>query len=959
MRRAAPALLAFVISGTALSTRPAAAQPATTHPRIWITADDLPRLRSWAVPSNPLYAQGIKPALDAAVVTYQTVFFPGGQPANPFPDAGSSNWEQYPVEAYAEFFAFHSLIDPSPSARIQYAQYARNLLMYAMDRAVLGVAAGQPFRSANFSLFNRSRWWGEGWALTVDWIHDAVDAGGNPILTAQDKATIRTVFLRWINESLNAATSGNEHPQPIGVLNDPQLLADTEQLRWALNNYYHGHMRHVTMLSLPLDAADDPGGTLRAYVTNATGAWLYQVYALLERPETVIAAYGLPANTPGLGMGWGGSCAEGSAYGISIGHVMESLLALKTAGYDSVALSGPQIELIRSGYWDRFLQGFVTSLMPEAKVFPEVSYMGPLYQVPTYGDVIHSYVTESWVQPFGALLALDRTTGNTPRMARTRWILKNVLPGGSASFLDRVGDIWGNSYVTHAIFQFLGFDPGAAEVDARIGSPTSFWDPSTGRLLARTDWGPQGSLLAFKASWKTISHQNADAGTFDFVRKGEWLTKELSGYANMEVIGTPQYKNGISIKNRCTCPSGTPYLSWYETTIWESGGQWLLGTNAGDPVTRASTGADWAHAFADLTDLYNSPSIWTPEDALLDVQHASRSLVWLAPDHVVVYDRAETASAGLFKRFHLNFFTNPTVGGGLATQTLASGQRLFARTLLPASPQVTVVPIVESELGGDQIAELEKTAFRMTVEDPGMPQVARFLHVLSGADAGASAPAVQRVTSTGGTAFDGAAVAGRVALFPVDATAPFGSLSYTAPAGTTQHVITGLVPNASYDAALSSGGGGVAVTVTPGSAVRADAAGVLVLPPASPASFYTLAPCRAVDTRDAAGPRGGPALAAGPSTRAFALAGVCGVPVDAAAVSLNVAAVNPAAAGDLRLFATGTSAPVATSLAFRAGIVRANNAVASVSRDGTASVTVQNDAAGTTDVILDVNGYFR
>src|SRR6185312_4465650 len=28
------------------------AQP---HPRIWITADDLPRLRSWATPSNPVY----------------------------------------------------------------------------------------------------------------------------------------------------------------------------------------------------------------------------------------------------------------------------------------------------------------------------------------------------------------------------------------------------------------------------------------------------------------------------------------------------------------------------------------------------------------------------------------------------------------------------------------------------------------------------------------------------------------------------------------------------------------------------------------------------------------------------------------------------------------------------------------------------------------------------------------
>ena len=29
--------------------------PVTTHPRRWLRAEDLPRLRSWAVPSNPMY----------------------------------------------------------------------------------------------------------------------------------------------------------------------------------------------------------------------------------------------------------------------------------------------------------------------------------------------------------------------------------------------------------------------------------------------------------------------------------------------------------------------------------------------------------------------------------------------------------------------------------------------------------------------------------------------------------------------------------------------------------------------------------------------------------------------------------------------------------------------------------------------------------------------------------------
>ena len=30
-------------------------QPVPSHPRLWITTNDLPRLRSWATPTNPVY----------------------------------------------------------------------------------------------------------------------------------------------------------------------------------------------------------------------------------------------------------------------------------------------------------------------------------------------------------------------------------------------------------------------------------------------------------------------------------------------------------------------------------------------------------------------------------------------------------------------------------------------------------------------------------------------------------------------------------------------------------------------------------------------------------------------------------------------------------------------------------------------------------------------------------------
>jgi len=121
-------------------------------------------------------------------------------------------------------------------------------------------------------------------------------------------------------------------------------------------------------------------------------------------------------------------------------------------------------------------------------------------------------------------------------------------------------------------------------------------------------------------------------------------------------------------------------------------------------------------------------------------------------------------------------------------------------------------------------------------------------------------------------------------------------------------------------------------------------------------SFYTLAPCRVVDTRRAAGDLGGPALAAG-ETRAFPLAGACGIPAGAAALSVNVTVTQSTAAGDLAVFAAGLPAGLPL-IEYRAGQTRANNAVVRLSETGALSVSC-GQAAGTVHVIVDVTGAFR
>jgi hypothetical protein len=121
--------------------------------------------------------------------------------------------------------------------------------------------------------------------------------------------------------------------------------------------------------------------------------------------------------------------------------------------------------------------------------------------------------------------------------------------------------------------------------------------------------------------------------------------------------------------------------------------------------------------------------------------------------------------------------------------------------------------------------------------------------------------------------------------------------------------------------------------------------------------FYTLSPCRLADTRDAPGPSGGPALPAG-TVRTFPVAGVCQVPSSAKAVAVNLAVFTPSDGGDLRVYPAGAAAPLASSINFRPGIVRANNAIIPLGASG--QISVQCDMpSGATHFFFDVYGFFQ
>lgn len=125
------------------------------------------------------------------------------------------------------------------------------------------------------------------------------------------------------------------------------------------------------------------------------------------------------------------------------------------------------------------------------------------------------------------------------------------------------------------------------------------------------------------------------------------------------------------------------------------------------------------------------------------------------------------------------------------------------------------------------------------------------------------------------------------------------------------------------------------------------------------ASFYPLAPCRAFDSRSASGPGAAAPVLDGGASRVFPLGGRCGIPGTATALSVNVTVTEPRAAGFLVLYPGDEPVPVASTVAFRPGQTRANNAIIKIARDGSGTVGISNGAPGPVHFIVDVNGYFE
>ncbi|HEX7473846.1 MAG TPA: hypothetical protein VF323_12245 [Candidatus Limnocylindrales bacterium] len=123
----------------------------------------------------------------------------------------------------------------------------------------------------------------------------------------------------------------------------------------------------------------------------------------------------------------------------------------------------------------------------------------------------------------------------------------------------------------------------------------------------------------------------------------------------------------------------------------------------------------------------------------------------------------------------------------------------------------------------------------------------------------------------------------------------------------------------------------------------------------SGSTYVPIAPVRVLNTIAGVGLTG--KFLSG-AARTFQVAGAFGIPPNAKAITGNLAVTRQNGAGFASITVNPTNTPATSTINFPLGDVRANNLTTPLSATGTLSAIYKSTAGKTTDLVLDVTGYF-
>ncbi|HLK67269.1 MAG TPA: Ig-like domain-containing protein [Bryobacteraceae bacterium] len=748
-------------------------QSTSARPRIILDAPTLATLRSRAA-GNTAQWTALKQVCDSMVGG--TVNFPGD---NGYPDLPSIG-EGYQGDGYLASvmplgLCYQVLKTSDPTNAAKYGAKGVAILT-AMSDPAHQVISGTPIqdRDDGYGI----RFYGVTMGMGYDWFHD--------LLTPALQTQLQNALTTWIQGFENDSPDAFEYEHPMG-------------------NYFAGYYAAKCMAALALQGDNAIGDTW-------WNDWYNRVHNQFLAPYYAVNL---------AGGGW----PEGFAnYGplATRNQALPALAVRSAKGIDLIHAAQPYPFPLDQARW-------------------VMSFTWPSRDMVDDRDTVHSNGSDTiWPGTPDAntysFLAGYLAMWNDPLAP-----MMHKYARDAKAALIREGDGAPDEWI-----EFLFWDDTAPEADYSTFRQ-SYLASGTGEVAARSDWTNAATWMSFRSGPYVnnpgAGHQGFDAGSLALVRDKSpllvnvegWLAHEPNGDAGENAIYDDNFGNwdaDHTVGNRRLYNTFQVRHLDASGNVLDHFGQWPTQRSDGSrtQVSRYEDGGSYVMALGQyLEDMYRP---FTTICNASPVTSWSRQVIYLRPSQFVVYDRTNICNSTLDQYMAFHFPALPTEvaapAAGLHRFDVNAGA--FAgsmTTILPANAAFVTTDHLDPDSstwgkvwrteirpsGAAQSSGLWMTAFDMSASSSQVA-AATPLTVTGGAVVGA----VLASSSGNSVTVFGTAPAG---------TAISGTVSYTAPAAQTRHVITDLTPQGAYTVSVTVSGGNHLVTVTPGGNLHASANGVL------------------------------------------------------------------------------------------------------------------------------------
>lgn len=254
-----------------------------------------------------------------------------------------------------------------------------------------------------------------------------------------------------------------------------------------------------------------------------------------------------------------------------------------------------------------------------------------------------------------------------------------------------------------------------------------------------------------------IQHRHLDAGTFQIWRRGHWLSRESTGYAEY-LTG---FDNGPDIETADAPAHNSLLFQGRSTARWIGSGPQVIpdGDDTGEQplglpqVIRLQHAPDFGYVAADYSKAYRNPLATRVDWPYTD--RAIREFLFIRPLHaLLILDRmrasddslnsyysgmdwverddplaVQVPAAQVVRTFVMHFETAPVAAGNHLSATIGD-QMVDLHTLLPSTPTFRIID-------EDQAGNAAAGQYRLELDSSGS-QENYFLNVISGRNVGDS-----------------------------------------------------------------------------------------------------------------------------------------------------------------------------------------------------------------------------